>query len=116
MSDALTSAGLSKGDIDNILKPQNVSNQNKELLEGETKGDIRTRTDLDEDEIKQVALAFHYAKIVKSAKLKAMISDLLYLKVSKKRLSRKEYVDSLKQEVNNSGGGFFSNLFNKNGQ
>lgn len=109
----LLSAGLDKEVMNDLLRTQTEQRADaKELLTGGVENDVRTKSDLTTEEIKLVVLAKQYAKLIKSNKLSLMIEDLLFLKISKDRKSRKEFVEAYKNDLPDNQG-FFKNLFNR---
>ena len=76
---------------------QNAQQHASKELFGEDK--IKTKTDLSSKQVSKIARAYYLFDICKMPEGVVLLDNFLRLRVSKDRLSRKEYVDSLRSQL-----------------
>ena len=88
------------------------NNQNDHLKElFKIDENIEGKTDLTEKQISIISRVEYLIKVTKDENLKAVLTQFMKLRVSKGRLSRKEYVEAtVGAKQQQEGGGFFGRL------
>lgn len=93
-------------DIDSVEDSLNAQlnnvNESKELF---SKENIRTRTDLSDDEIRY-ATKLRYIRIKYDIPIyDILLQEMMEMRLSRKRKSRREYIESMKQKIRDFFGG-----------
>lgn len=95
-------------DLENMFSgSQSESSILKELF---SQKNFKTKTHLSGDEISIISRLYLMGRITKRPLIKDILDEFLVLRISKDRLSRKEFVDAHKNREENKGG-MFGNLF-----
>lgn len=96
-----------------VEQEHHVKSVSKELF---NKENIDLKTEVSHDEINQITKIRFLQDKFEVANVNILLKSFLNLRVSKKRQSRREFIDALQTENRNAqGGGFFSRLFTGGG-
>jgi len=105
-------------DEENVLDMFNKElNQNSESVrELFNEKNIKVKSDLDKHHISIIARLYFQAKLTDLPELMQICDEFITLRVSRDRLSRKEFVQAVQPPAQDDGGGFFNkfgNMFNR---